>query len=205
MKEEDKKENYNVVADFVSITAKPGSTVTVSQKPSSTYNLGVDDRINDFVDWQSYIQQKDSDAQRREIERTSYPKTISELFKACCFGAPSKDKAPKMKKTANISRVHFSGDKTIVVWDNGDKTIVTCQKDETFDKEKGLAMAIVKYVYGNNSAYNDVINLFLEKDEEKSAKKLTKEKTETVTTKKVTKKVEKKSVSFVDKLNKKGE
>ena len=43
-----------------------------------------------------------------------------------------------------IKNVIFSGPCTIVLWSDGDKTIVRCGEDDTFDKEKGLAMAISK-------------------------------------------------------------
>lgn len=39
--------------------------------------------------------------------------------------------------------VIFQGTHTVVVWDDGEKTVVNCF-DEEFDKEKGLAMALAK-------------------------------------------------------------
>lgn len=42
-----------------------------------------------------------------------------------------------------IERVIFQGTHTVVIWDDGEKTIVNCF-DEAFDQEKGLAMAILK-------------------------------------------------------------
>lgn len=50
-----------------------------------------------------------------------------------------------------ITKVIFNDPATIVFWSDGTKTVVKCCKDDTFDKEKGLAMAVCKKVTGNNS------------------------------------------------------
>lgn len=49
-----------------------------------------------------------------------------------------------------IQRVIFDGPATIVIWGDGSKTIVKCSEDDTFDPEKGLAMAICKKILGHN-------------------------------------------------------
>lgn len=50
---------------------------------------------------------------------------------------------------AFIKDVIFNDPATIVFWSDGDKTVVKAT-DEEFDKEKGLAMAITKKLYGLN-------------------------------------------------------
>ena len=52
-----------------------------------------------------------------------------------------------------IKNVIFNPPATIVFWDDGDKTVVKCGKDEPFDPEKGLAMAIAKRVLGQRGSY----------------------------------------------------
>ena len=53
----------------------------------------------------------------------------------------------KQEKAA-IKNVIFSGPATIVIWSDGDKTIVKKSDCEAeMDKEKGLAMAIIKKAY----------------------------------------------------------
>ena len=49
-----------------------------------------------------------------------------------------------------IKKVIFNDPATIVFWSDGTKTIVKCGKDDTFDKEKGLAMAVCKKLLGHN-------------------------------------------------------
>lgn len=63
-----------------------------------------------------------------------------------------------------IERVIFNRPATIVFWKDGTKTVVVRQKGDRYDKEKGLAMAIVKHLYGNKSKYNDIIKKFMDKD-----------------------------------------
>lgn len=56
----------------------------------------------------------------------------------------------------NIKKVIFNDPATVVIWGDGTKTIVRTQKKETFDPEKGLAMAICKKALGNKGNYYDI-------------------------------------------------
>ena len=92
----------------------------------------------------------DIDVSNKAIERSIYMMTargsgktrwISEMFKN---SFPFKD---------HIKDVIFNDPATIVFWTDGTKTVVKCQPGETFDPEKGLAMAISKKVLGNDYGY----------------------------------------------------
>ena len=48
----------------------------------------------------------------------------------------------------NIRRVIFNPPVTIVLWEDGTKTVVKCH-NEPFDKEKGLAMALLRAKHGS--------------------------------------------------------
>lgn len=76
---------------------------------------------------------------------------------------------------AAIKQVMFNDPATVVVWWDDVKTVVKCQKGDTFDKEKGLAMAICKRLYGNESNFNNMIKKWTEpkvkKVEEKTENK----------------------------------
>lgn len=52
-----------------------------------------------------------------------------------------------------IKKVIFNDPATIVIWADGSKTVVRCQTGDTFDKEKGLAMAISKRALGDKRRY----------------------------------------------------
>ena len=49
--------------------------------------------------------------------------------------------------------------------------MVKCQKGETFDPEKGLAMAISKKVLGNDYDYYEVFNKYIGRYNKRSRKK----------------------------------
>lgn len=70
-------------------------------------------------------------------------------------------KSPKERAFARIKKVIFNNPATIVFWTDGTKTVVTCGKEDTFDPEKGLAMAISKYFFGNAGWFNDVFKKYL--------------------------------------------
>ena len=67
-----------------------------------------------------------------------------------------------------IRNVIFNDPATIIVWNDGTKTVVKCGEDEIFDPEKGLAMAIVKKALGNKGNYYNQIKKWLpeKKDDE---------------------------------------
>lgn len=55
-----------------------------------------------------------------------------------------------------IKKVIFHNPATIVYWNDGTKTVVKCQKGDTYDAEKGLSMAISKKALGNKGNFNKV-------------------------------------------------
>lgn len=67
-----------------------------------------------------------------------------------------------VKLFPEIKQVIFNDPATVVVWFDDVKTVVKCQDGDTFDKEKGLAMAICKRLYGNESNFNNLIKKWTE-------------------------------------------
>lgn len=70
-----------------------------------------------------------------------------------------------MPKPPAIRQVIFNDPATVVIWDDHTKTVVKCQPGDTFSKETGLAMAILKKVYGNKGNYNDVFRKWVPHNE----------------------------------------
>lgn len=60
-----------------------------------------------------------------------------------------------------IDDVIFSGPATVVKWKDGTKTVVKCAKNDNFDPEKGLAMAIAKKALGNKGNYYETIRKWM--------------------------------------------
>ena len=67
--------------------------------------------------------------------------------------------------SVSIRKVIFNNPATIVLWSDGTKTVVKCGPDDIFDKEKGLAMAIVKKMAGNDSRFHKIFKKWCKPDE----------------------------------------
>ena len=81
------------------------------------------------------------------------------------YGYPSRQKA-----LCKIKNVIFNDPATIVFWNDGTKTVVKCGKNDTFDPEKGLAMAISKYFFDNAGYFNDVFKKWIPRKGESDGK-----------------------------------
>lgn len=107
----------------------------------SAYNLGIDiDRAINAAMAIDYSRQSTERAKKNDIVR----------FGMC---------------NVSIRKVIFNDPATIVLWSDGTKTVVKCGPDDIFDKEKGLAMAIVKKMAGNDSRFHKVFKKWCKPDE----------------------------------------
>ena len=59
-------------------------------------------------------------------------------------------------KQPKIKKVIYNDPATIVLWNDGTKTVVKCMEGDTYSKEMGLAMCICKKALG--SQYHRVFN-----------------------------------------------
>lgn len=61
-------------------------------------------------------------------------------------------------KNVDVKKIIFNGPKTIVLWSDGTKTIVSMSKDETnFDPEAAFCAAYTKKMFGTNSEIKRII------------------------------------------------
>ena len=65
-----------------------------------------------------------------------------------------------------IKKVVFNDPATIILWEDGTKSVVKCGKRDDYDPEKGLAMAITKKALGNSGNYYNEIRKWLPKEKE---------------------------------------
>ena len=64
-------------------------------------------------------------------------------------------------ETMKIKKVIFNEPTTVVLWQDGTKTLVRCQKGDTYSKETGLAVAIAKKALGNKGNFNEVFKKWI--------------------------------------------
>lgn len=57
----------------------------------------------------------------------------------------------------NIKRVIYSGPKTIILWADGTKTIVSCGEGESYDQYTGFCAAVVKKLFGSTTHAKKVL------------------------------------------------
>ena len=102
---------------------------------------------------------------RNNIMPTKY-NCYADLLNASFTMKIDKDRRNTQFNKNDIKDVIFNDPATIVLWKDGTKTVVKCQKDkgDTYNPELGLAMCIIKKMCGNKGNYNDVFNKWLPKE-----------------------------------------
>lgn len=81
------------------------------------------------------------------------------LFDMTPVGTHKNTDKPLLKY--NIKKVIFNNPATIVLWNDGTKTVVKKQKGDKYDKEKGLALCIAKKCLGNKGNFNNEFKKWL--------------------------------------------
>lgn len=64
-------------------------------------------------------------------------------------------------KLPEIKNVYFNCPVTVVMWKDGTKTIVRCSENDAYDPEKGLAMAIIKKMSGNDNSFHKIFKKWI--------------------------------------------
>lgn len=73
---------------------------------------------------------------------------------------------PKEHYIPEIKNVYFNNPMTIVIWDDGTKTMVKCQPGDVYSEEVGLALCISKKALGNMPNFNNVFRKWVPEDVE---------------------------------------
>lgn len=88
-------------------------------------------------------------------------KMLAKVYLNSLFGVKSVERKTDMR----IKKVYFNDPATVVLWEDGTKTIVKAGKGDIYDPEKGLSMAIAKKALGNQGNYYEVFKKWLPKEE----------------------------------------
>lgn len=91
-------------------------------------------------------------------EGNTMPTKYNEMFRKGSYFYVEKDE---------IKDVIFNNPATIIIWNDGSKTVVKCGEGEVYDPEKGMAMAIAKKFLGNRGNYYDTFKKYLREYEKK--------------------------------------
>lgn len=70
-----------------------------------------------------------------------------------------------MPKIPEIKNVYFNDPCTVVIWEDKTKTIVRCSENDFYDPEKGLAMAIIKKIFGNDNSFHKIFKKWVPEEE----------------------------------------
>lgn len=76
------------------------------------------------------------------------------------------ERVERRENTMIFKKVYFNDPVTVVLWEDGTKTIVKAGEDDIYDPEKGLAMAIAKKALGNKDNYYEVFKKWLPKEKD---------------------------------------
>lgn len=80
--------------------------------------------------------------------------------------AHTKKSLQKQRYFNLIKKVIFNEPATIVFWADGSKTVVKCGKDDIWDPEKGLAMAVTKKFFANEGFYYDIFKKWIPEEKQ---------------------------------------
>lgn len=60
-------------------------------------------------------------------------------------------------RVIGVEKVVYNDPATIVIWNDGTKTVVKCHEEDRYDPEKGFLLCCAKKLFGNKGRYNDVM------------------------------------------------
>lgn len=97
-------------------------------------------------------------------------KTVKENFGINPIEKKEEKKA-KVWNMPKIKKVIFNDPATIVYWTDGTKTVVKCGEDDVFNKDAGIALCLMKKMYGNEGKFNNEIKKWCGYPKRKKEKK----------------------------------
>ena len=121
--------------------------------------LPCDDYRNRFIGTQGIVQRYYHNKVVVKIDGCKNPESVFGVF---WFREESLAVIPTNAiRDDAIRQIIFSGPKTIVIWSDGSKTIVSCSKDDTYDGYIGFCAAVAKKMFGSTSQVKKVIDKYI--------------------------------------------
>jgi len=140
---------------FIFVTPDNVYMITMTLDPcyfyrcyNATYYSYSEENMDKMIDW---IRDK-----IKEIDEEEKKGTMKILGKTITVSSA-------LMRIIPIKKVIFNSPATIVIWEDGTKTVVKAE-GENYDPEKGLAMAIAKKAFGNEGNYYNEFKKWLPKE-----------------------------------------
>lgn len=99
---------------------------------------------------------------QKSMEQSVMNEAYVALLASCMFPNYMLGDKRMRNITKDIKRVINNDPATIVYWNDNSKTVVKVQNGEPYDKEKGLAMCIIKKSCDNKGNFNEVFKKWCE-------------------------------------------
>lgn len=78
---------------------------------------------------------------------------------------------PRESTLPSIKNVYFNPPATVVLWNDGTKTVVKCQDGDSYSKQTGLALCMAKKAMGNSSKFNDIFKKWIPEEKKEEPEK----------------------------------
>ena len=124
--------------------------------------LPCDDYRNRFIGAQGIVQRYYHNKVGVKIDGRKNPESEFGLF---WFREESLAVIPtNVIRDDDVRQVIFSGPKTILIWSDGSKTIVSCGENDVYDRYAGFCAAVAKKMFGSTSRVKKIIESFVKED-----------------------------------------
>lgn len=168
-------------------TTRTATTADLKWPPETLYNDAVEELKNTVNKLQDQVNETLFTDEILEVllhdKIIEMANQVKEEFKK----AEKKEKKANIDKFINIIKaVYFVPHQglTKVIWKDGTQTEVRCQDGDEYNKEAGLALCIIKYLFGNTNYYNEIFKSVFEKQANLAEKKTSVKKTKKAPVKK---------------------
>lgn len=99
-------------------------------------------------------------SQNKKVAAGSLPDAMMEYIKAdlnATFGVANHIRRSRQTGLPQIKKVIYSGPKTIILWADNTKTIVSCGEADSYDYYSGFCAAVVKKLFGSTTHAKKVL------------------------------------------------
>lgn len=99
-------------------------------------------------------------SESKVVAAGSLPDAMMEYIKAdlnATFGVANHIRRSRQTGLPQIKKVIYSGPKTIILWADNTKTIVSCGEADSYDYYSGFCVAVVKKLFGSTTHAKKVL------------------------------------------------